>query len=376
MSDSVLKWVKAALLNGLLMVAGLAFGGLAGEAMTRIFAPQLLYRYPRGLYIAHATRHYQLAPEFRGRLTTPDYDVRVNTNSLGLREDREFGKKPAGTFRILVLGDSFTMGVGVEADQTYASVLEHILNSMGSRTRFEVINTGVPSYSTREEALYLAQEGLKLEPDLVLVGFFIGNDVEDNARERDETVVDGELVGTIAPRGVLPIGIRSFLARHSQLYHLLWPYQRKLQQLFTHDQDAASGPASGPLLLYSDPSAPPMIQEWRALDESVGHLVETARSHRIPVAAIIIPDPLQIDTVAWRAAASSAGISEDRRREPIGRVASIFQQHGVPSLDLFDFLDGSMSFRLDRHWKPENHRRAGAAIATFLRAENLIPSGN
>lgn len=98
-------------------------------------------------------------------------DTPIFINSRGLR-DREFPKqKPGNTFRILSLGESGTFGVRVPIDQTYNRVLEKLLNARGGSIHYQVINAGVASYTSFQGRLYLEQEGLDFDPDLVLVYF-------------------------------------------------------------------------------------------------------------------------------------------------------------------------------------------------------------
>ena len=110
-----------------------------------------------------------------------EFHVAIDTNALGYR-DREFPlEKPKGTFRILVLGDSFTFGYGVEGDRTYPKVLEHLLNDgrQNAKRRYEVINAGYASgYAPDTAFVYLRHKGILLKPDLVLLGYF-GNDIFD-----------------------------------------------------------------------------------------------------------------------------------------------------------------------------------------------------
>jgi len=110
-----------------------------------------------------------------------EYEVNVQINSLGLRNS-EIGSK-ADTFRILVLGDSFTFGYGVENEETYPSQLQKILNERIDR-KVEVINAGYASgYAPDAYYAYLKKEGFALQPDLVLIGFFVGNDFIDFSEE-------------------------------------------------------------------------------------------------------------------------------------------------------------------------------------------------
>jgi lysophospholipase L1-like esterase len=108
--------------------------------------------------------------------------VAVDINSQGLR-DREYPlAKPPGVCRVLVLGDSTTLGWGVRMDDTAAKILERDLNE-GSGGRFEVINAGVGNSGTRQEVTYYEHYGVKFQPDLIILQYFI-NDAEPVPREK------------------------------------------------------------------------------------------------------------------------------------------------------------------------------------------------
>jgi len=109
-------------------------------------------------------------------------DVRIN--SVGLR-DREISvEKPAGTYRILVLGDSTTLGWGVPFDRLFTKLLERSLNANPPSPRYrryEVLNGGVGNYNTAQEAAWFKAHGVRLNPDMVVVAWFI-NDAEPTPR--------------------------------------------------------------------------------------------------------------------------------------------------------------------------------------------------
>jgi hypothetical protein len=98
-----------------------------------------------------------------------DFRVEYHINSKGLR-DREFAyDKQAGTFRILMLGDSVVEGYGVAQQDTFSKQLETSLLNEGQGV--EVINAGVRGYDTAQQILFFEREGAKYQPDLTLMTF-------------------------------------------------------------------------------------------------------------------------------------------------------------------------------------------------------------
>ncbi len=100
------------------------------------------------------------------------------TNNLGLRGKDITLAKPPGVRRILVLGDSYTFGVYVEDDEVYPALLENFLQDRGFPV--QVLNAGyADGWSPDEHYAWLMDRGFAFSPDLVVYGFFIGNDVSD-----------------------------------------------------------------------------------------------------------------------------------------------------------------------------------------------------
>ncbi len=98
------------------------------------------------------------------------------TNSDGLR-DREYDRvKPAGTFRIAVVGDSFTMPSGVAIEDAFHTRLERRLNRQHADLNVEVVNFAVSGLGLREYVAIVEHRCLPYDPDLILVGFCARND--------------------------------------------------------------------------------------------------------------------------------------------------------------------------------------------------------
>ena len=125
-------------------------------------------------------------PYFDGWLVGPEFRNRIQTNSYGFRGMQDFLPQRDGKLRIMALGDSFTLGFGVEEDEVFANKTAAILQNRLS-IPVEALNLGVLAYGTIQEFM-LFQKYKYLKPDVVILGFFArdafagegGNDLEDN----------------------------------------------------------------------------------------------------------------------------------------------------------------------------------------------------
>ena len=117
---------------------------------------------------------WRLAPNVRRQYDKEAQPYFIVTNSKGLRDAEHSYDKPQGVFRIVVIGDSFVFGAGgVDASNRFTELLQR-------RSRHtEVINMGVPAYGTDQEYSYLASEGIRYHPDLVILCAFY-NDFKES----------------------------------------------------------------------------------------------------------------------------------------------------------------------------------------------------
>ena len=113
--------------------------------------------------------------------------MRVVTNELGLRDPRS-PHTSADSTQILILGDSFTFGFGVEDGDSYPRQLERLLNDAAGEESYIVINAGVPGYSTRHELRLLTRIIPHYSPRWVVVGFHPGDVAGGYREERADPV--------------------------------------------------------------------------------------------------------------------------------------------------------------------------------------------
>ena len=163
----------------LLLFVSLIITILVAEFLLRITYP--LYanyntemgRYAKEIKVIRNEQYF----EHHSNKTGGYYGVEIKTNSVGWREDRDYSlEKPHGVKRIIVLGDSITLGWGVELNQTYPKIFEQLLNNDPSlRYRYEVINTGVGNYNTFLE-LEMLKRILSYDPDMIILTYMKPDD--------------------------------------------------------------------------------------------------------------------------------------------------------------------------------------------------------
>lgn len=134
------------------------------------------------------TLHHKFIPNYKGILKQKEFSTSYNINSLGFRDYEYSIDKPNKVFRILMLGDSYTEGWGVEIDETFSKIVEKLLNSDIANDKFEVINAGLHGRSPLLECMVLTNY-LYLNPNMVILNFDI-TDVRDDQRYTKSVVLD------------------------------------------------------------------------------------------------------------------------------------------------------------------------------------------
>ena len=347
---------RSQLFNLGLVVASIATALALSEIVLRLmgWAPMYVsperdrfWRYDPLLGWAHL-------PEQQGVLETKEFRISVRINQHGLRDREHTYERPGDIERILLLGDSFAWGYGVEAEERFSQDLE---SSMG----VEVINAAVSGYSTDQELLWLRTEGVRYEFDLMILAL-AGNDIGDNLRQLVYTVYykprfvsDGNhllLQGTPAPRTSGPGLITYWLSQRSALGFFLVQRYFELQSTFhgfgepsqqAEPADDRSHSASGPFDLTID-----LVGEMRAIAESKNApflIVATRRWWNAPAGATY-PD-----------------------------FITALRAEGYLVLDvetLPGFQPETMVIPGDGHWNPAGHAFVAEQIQRLIETQQLV----
>lgn len=145
----------------LLIAFGILISLIFLEVISRIFI-----KLPPNLYGLDPILGYKLIPNAASR----HYKI----NSKGLRDTEHDYRRNYPSLRIITLGDSFTMGTGVDnIGDIYPKIIERELSNI--KYPVEVINLGVGGYNTYQEVNFFKTEGIKYSPDLVILTFFVND---------------------------------------------------------------------------------------------------------------------------------------------------------------------------------------------------------
>jgi lysophospholipase L1-like esterase len=108
----------------------------------------------------------------------------MRINSKGFRGPEFSEEKKHDIYRIINMGNSCTFGVGVPYKETYSGWLESILTSQATPLKkYEVINAGIPGYSSLQGLRYLKNEIIKYKPDIITVLYGLNDYLFTNAKE-------------------------------------------------------------------------------------------------------------------------------------------------------------------------------------------------
>jgi hypothetical protein len=292
---------------------------------------------------------------YRGRPGTPFFDAHFN--SQGFNDVEHTVSRPGGiTRRILAIGDSFTVGV-VPQRLNYVSLLRLAL---GADTT-EVINMGVAATEPRDYLAILAREGLKYEPDLVLVSVFVGNDFEQSERRPYEYSYVATLARAAwryAHAGPLPAAAT---ASSTVDYHDDEPTlgidrfrEIEVDRSWVYEKDSSRLRAATARVVGS-------LRTMRDL----------TAAHGATFVVVLIPDEAQVNRALMNEVVRASGKALDFG-QPNRMLAAALEAERIRAIDLLPvFQDRGASTRLykpqDTHWNVAGNALAAEAIATALR---------
>ncbi len=163
-------------MRALSSLIGLVVALMMGEGLVVVYANYVAgqEQMDAGLIQYDARYGWKLSANWTGRHQHFDYGAEYHTDQFGMRKSA--AQKASVNRRVLVLGDSFTFGLGVNDDETFVSILN------GSQEEVRYINAGVPGFSPDQQILWM-NAAIKMSlPDEILFVVYLGNDLIDLGR--------------------------------------------------------------------------------------------------------------------------------------------------------------------------------------------------
>lgn len=262
-------------------------------------------------------------------------------NSLTLQELTHQSIKPKGVYRIAVVGDSFSFGPYMQFDDTFAQRMQRYLNLNESQPKVEVVNYGVPRYSTTHE-IAVVERALSEGADLIILQITM-NDPEIKPYVPDGTLAqiesgnrpDSSLLGRLKIYGLLESRLDTWRS-HQQ-------YQNYFLDLF---------------------------RKWESFapfKDAVIHISNLCREKNVSFAAVVFPLFGYTFDADYPLLELHHRLSDllIEARVPFIDISSAYQNIPVERLQV---LPGE-----DRHPNEIAHRIAAERLVLWLSEESIIP---
>ncbi|MCO6429492.1 MAG: SGNH/GDSL hydrolase family protein [Deltaproteobacteria bacterium] len=257
-------------------------------------------------------------------------------------------KKPENAFRIAVVGDSYSFAPYMQFTDTFPKRLEQILNLNTGSMRGEVINYGVPAFSTMHEVAAV-DKAVRRDADLVMLQI---------------TLNDAELK-PYRPKGINADMVDPFgsfkVAESSPAIYRYWKTLAFIAERLHNSRSHREYREYFPSLFNTD-------QNWREYTKSIKKIKRSCEGKSVPLVAVVFPLfglPLD-DTYPFH--------------ELHKKIEDHLAEEGIPFLDLFEIYRGIPLERLqvipgaDRHPNEIAHRMAAERIYLWLVERELIPT--
>lgn len=356
---------------------------------------------PTGFHTSDPNLGWKLKPGTSGEWNGEGASF-VQVNSEGLRDREHTKAKPPNTLRVAVLGDSFTEAIHVPVEQTYWSKLERKLGNcqaVKGRKNVEVINFGVQGYSTAQELIMLRKKVWDYSPDIVILAFFIGNDVINNSpkleydRYRPFFAYDasGKLVPDMSFRNLAPIDrneravsfvdrMPSLIVNNSRILQVIkkvdldWK-KRELSEDFTNLSTQN----------FKEPQDAAWQEAWRVTEGLIVTMWNEVVQKNADFLVVTIGDPMQVRPEAQERKKFMTKNNIQDLFYPERRLEKLGLREGFPVLNLSEqFQDYTDKYQVcahgfenyvpcGGHWNELGHRLASILINRNL-CQNLQQS--
>jgi len=355
-------------------VAALLLGELISCNFFPVYPPRLISESEHDSWYLYdaAGEIIGLRPDFRGKFVSSEFDISIRINEDGFRDQSFSEKNRHAKTRICVLGDSFTFGYGVEADETYSSIIKKTLFSRGYDA--EVYNLGVPATATARQ-YRLFQNVLHLQPKIVIIGLLAtyadktGNDLIGNLDFSEKNAIPNldEPASTTHESHHTASRQEDSQAASRLFYQLRLQRQWLLQHSHFYRRFELFKGQEFPSWLghwQAEASRKKIEKGWQITQEWVLRFQELARQQKFDLVLLHIPfsNFRSVET-----AKMSRLIKDFAATHHI-----LFVDGLLPAMDNSQLQAQDLYFVLDGHWRPRAHQLCAEVLSDFLIKQNLL----
>lgn len=383
--------MKKAIFKIAAVIIGLAFSLLAVEAGLRM----LKIAHPK-FYVVDGYTGTAHLPGFRGWYKG-ETTAWIEINSAGFRDIEHAKEKPAGTYRIAVLGDSYAEALQVEIKDTFWWIMGEALGGCPALEgkEVEVLNFGVGGYGTAQELMALRHKAWDYSPDMIVLAFLTGNDVMNNVPDFDPYALtpyfkydgNGELYSDMSFRDTRSYKMKkrpAFLMlqkiiNSSYLLQSVNNMRKKNKQRRSPAPAVSPDSGSGLVkpghnvfeMIYFEPELEVWQRAWKVTEGIIEIMWKEISGKDTGFLLVTLTNPVQVKPRSEGRQPQALKYNEKDLFYPERRINALSRRLGFPSLNLAPYfqryadennvlLHGSDGIG---HWNEKGHRLAGRRIA-------------
>lgn len=364
--------------RGAALILGVGFSLLLAEGLVRVLMPTPFALSEVTRFLEYHERLGQVFIPGKTAIHTVRFESRnkVAINSHGMRNPEVPLKKPAGTRRIALLGDSFASNLPVPQAEVFTEVMDRLLPE-----DWEILNFGVDGYTTLQEWMQFGETVAAFEPDAVMVLFYLRNDLVDNVgysgvpnyRPLARLGADDRLEVYNVPCPIPPqlqdTGEKRpwLLITDFHLYNLI----RKV--LFVREHVLVNAYPEIPL--FNTQISEKNAYAWKLFESILAAFKKDCDQKGVPIVLVNAPTILQVyEEEYWQTVRESRNLQDGHDLGlPSRKLSDICRKLGIPFVDLLPGLKQRadsgeiLYFRIFQHWNALGNRRVGEILADYVR---------
>ena len=339
-------------------------------------------------------RAIRVKPDYQGWLLSREFSVYLQTNDQGIRDTRSLSEIRGAKDRIMVMGDSFAFGVGVNFQDLFSTRLQEKLRADGADAA--VFSTGFDDgFGPVQYEYYLEKFLDQYDPHLVVMALFAYNDFHDHSiirttRGEDGRIVKQELAGVRVVDGHLAkadaqansvyVRFRTWLFNHSVLYVM---FRKALFRFGLSYEGREHGPGSKVPYFFLKGAPQENDALYKGCLQSIQNMAAFLKARNKDFVVMYVPTNFQIAERYESLMYDLFGYDKESVREaygagqPQGFLQDFLGRHGIRFLDLTESLRQAEAqgqktyYEVDAHWTPAGHACVAAALRQYLLSQGL-----